>query len=271
MRVLIVEDESSAQHLLRRDVEAIDRAEITTASSLADVEALAGTGFDVAVLDLALPDGWGLDSLLSFRRLIPDVPVVVVSGTQGAAFAEKAARAGAIAFLEKSELRPGDLAITLREIEAGDAQPATSDTVAELARLAQFRMGTSSPATARAMGILPLAEAAPERFGALVGQYADLVELLVEQQMFGADYRGSTHLRDLGYGLGAIGAGPRDVVAIHAAALEGLTERRQTATAYNFAEESRFVVLELMGYLAAYYRVQAVGSSGIDMGKEATS
>lgn len=263
MHLLIVEDDAAFLPLLRRDLETIPGAELTVVGSMEAVEALdSDVEFDVALLDLALPDAWGLDTLLSFRRLRPALPVVVVSGTQQDDFRDKAYRAGAVGYVSKSTLAPGDAAMAVREVHAAAGERAESSkaqTVAELAWLAELDMETRSPATARAFGQAGLAQQAPRQFEALVGQYADLLELVMEQRLFGADYHGAMHTRDFAFALGAINAGPKDVVSLHAAALEVLSRDRQRASSRNFAEEARFVVLELMGYLVAYYRVQALG------------
>ncbi len=258
VRVLVVEDEASAVALVTDELRALaEGGGLVVAATLEEGIAAAEVHApDCAVLDLSLPDGWGLDTLLTFRRRMPEVPVVVVSGTQGPAFEGKARRAGAAAFLTKSTLEPGTLADKVAEtVAAARAGVRPTDVVSELSSIARRR----SPVSARIFGQVDLRDALADRFDDLVAQYADLLELAMERTAFEGDYGVSDHLRDLAASLGAVGAGPRDVVQIHAKALESEAANRQGRSAPEFVHEARLVVLELMGYLVSYYRAQALG------------
>ena len=57
--------------------------------------------FDVAVLDLGLPDGNGADLIADLRRASHDVRVLVMSATLDPASIEKARSAGADEILDK--------------------------------------------------------------------------------------------------------------------------------------------------------------------------
>lgn len=56
----------------------------------------------VVVLDLNLPDSDGVGGLMAFRQQFPDVPVVVLSGTDNPALVQNALALGAVAFFPKS-------------------------------------------------------------------------------------------------------------------------------------------------------------------------
>jgi DNA-binding NarL/FixJ family response regulator len=68
--------------------------------------------WDLVVLDLALPDAFGLDALLRVRRHAPQARVAVLSAHEGRDIGQRALQAGAIAFLPKSTER-GELVRTL--------------------------------------------------------------------------------------------------------------------------------------------------------------
>ena len=71
----------------------------------------------------------------------------------------------------------------------------------------------------------------------------------------------SEALRELADRLGAVRAGPRDVVDLHTVVLR---QRLATATveqAAAYGEEGRLLLLELMGDLVSYYRGYALGVS----------
>jgi len=61
---------------------------------------------DVAVLDLALPDGNGGDLISELRRSNPGISVVVLSAAMGPGDLDEAVKAGADAVLDKIESLP---------------------------------------------------------------------------------------------------------------------------------------------------------------------
>jgi DNA-binding response OmpR family regulator len=79
MRILIVEDEPGISDFLRRGLEA-EGYEAECAADGVDGEAKALTGrFDLVLLDLMLPGRDGLDVLASIRRVLPDLPVILLT------------------------------------------------------------------------------------------------------------------------------------------------------------------------------------------------
>ena len=108
LRVMLVEDHAAFRQALaflltnEPDLEVVAQA-----GSLAEArEALAEEGLDVAVLDLALPDGDGSDLIVELRRRNPGVSVVVLSAAMGPGVLDEAVEAGADAVLDKIESLP---------------------------------------------------------------------------------------------------------------------------------------------------------------------
>lgn len=252
----MVEDDVTARELIERELRTV-AADLVAAGSLQEASsALEAGDIDCVVLDLSLPDGWGLDTLLHVRRRAGEIPVVVVSGTQGAQFEAKALRSGAAGYVLKGTMDNGTVtAAVVEAIERARAGDVDTDPISELAAVGRAR----SPITAGLFGQRELEDAIPDRFADLVAQYGDLLELALERTAFADESHVSDHLRELAYSLGAVGAGPRDVVRLHARALEIQSELRQGAGAPDFMHEARLVVLELMGYLVSYYRLQTLG------------
>ena len=60
--------------------------------------------FDVVLLDLSLPDSFGLETLISVRRNKPDVTVIVMTGTDDEALGLQATQAGAQDYLVKGRV-----------------------------------------------------------------------------------------------------------------------------------------------------------------------
>lgn len=252
----MVEDDASARELIERELRAADANVVPAASLQEAASALEAGDLDCVVLDLSLPDGWGLDTLLHVRRRAGEVPVVVVSGTQGAQFEAKALRSGAAGYVLKGSMTPGSVTgAVVDAIERARSGAVQSDPISELAAVGRER----TPITAGLFGQRDLEDAIPGRFDDLVAQYSDLLELALERTAFADESHVSDHLRELAYSLGAVRAGPRDVVRLHARALDIQSELRQGAGAPDFMHEARLVVLELMGYLVSYYRLQTLG------------
>ncbi|MCP4448213.1 MAG: EAL domain-containing protein [Myxococcales bacterium] len=70
--------------------------------------------YEVVVADLSLPDSRGLDTVAGLRRTAPELPIVVMSGTQDEELAIQAVKAGAQDYLVKSEVTDQSLWRTLR-------------------------------------------------------------------------------------------------------------------------------------------------------------
>ena len=79
MRILVVEDETDIADALQRFLQGQGHA-VDVAADLADADAaLAVAEFDAILLDLALPDGVGLDLLRRERRGGNRVPVIIAT------------------------------------------------------------------------------------------------------------------------------------------------------------------------------------------------
>src|SRR6185436_15070264 len=59
--------------------------------------------FDIALLDLSLPDSSGIDSVITLDRLVPDTPIVVLSGMTDVNTAMETISLGAQDYLVKGE------------------------------------------------------------------------------------------------------------------------------------------------------------------------
>jgi DNA-binding NarL/FixJ family response regulator len=107
LKVMLVEDHIAFRQALTYLLSDDPGLEVVAqAGSLAEArEALDGGGFrgrlDVAVLDLALPDGDGRELIGELRRSNPGIRIMVLSATVWAGEAEEVRKAGADAVLDK--------------------------------------------------------------------------------------------------------------------------------------------------------------------------
>ena len=108
MRILVVEDDEAVQGAVARALRAEGYA-VSTASDLAAARECVAGGVDLIVLDLRLPDGFGLELCRELRRDGSTIPVMVLTALSQVARRVEGLDAGADDFLAKpfavSELR----------------------------------------------------------------------------------------------------------------------------------------------------------------------
>lgn len=102
IKLLIIEDNPSDYVLIRDNImlEAPGRFDITIAERLSD-GIKAGAGFDIAFIDLWLPDSSGLETLKKYIQAVPGVPVMVLTGMDNSEISVKAINSGAEDYLVK--------------------------------------------------------------------------------------------------------------------------------------------------------------------------
>jgi DNA-binding NarL/FixJ family response regulator len=105
IRVMLVEDHPDFRRLMEGLLGGqADIKVVALAGSLAEARKHAAVvGFDVAVLDLSLPDGNGVDLIVDLRRENPDVAVLILSATLDPASVDRATEAGANEIMDKLE------------------------------------------------------------------------------------------------------------------------------------------------------------------------
>ena len=121
VRFLIIDDHPlfrealhSAVQMTHPDADTMEARSISEA-----MELLAGAKpFDLALLDLSMPDVHGFDGLLQLRTRFPRLPVLVVSGHEDAKIISEALSYGAAGFVPKSA-RKDDLGMAIRTVMEG--------------------------------------------------------------------------------------------------------------------------------------------------------
>ena len=107
VRILAVEDSPTDVLILREELRDVPnhRFELSPASTLHEaLRALDREVFDVALLDLSLPDAEGLEIVEKIRAKAPGLPLIVLTGRDDADLAVRAVRAGAQDYLTKGQL-----------------------------------------------------------------------------------------------------------------------------------------------------------------------
>ena len=104
------------------------------------------------------------------------------------------------------------------------------------------------------LGSRPLREAAPDRFSELSRDYKSLLDRALVLRVRDAEEEAAARLQALADHLGTLNAGPRDVVDLHRTVIAELVHDQVPQKARAYIDEGRLVLVQLMGYLAAYYR-----------------
>ena len=105
MNILLIEDNSTDADLTQRGLmRAIPDIQISIAVDLKQARKILSNGitFDLAVLDMQLPDGNGLDLLMEIREKDLDLPVIVLTGSGNEEVASAALKAGADDYILKN-------------------------------------------------------------------------------------------------------------------------------------------------------------------------
>jgi diguanylate cyclase (GGDEF)-like protein len=113
-RVIVIEDDDGDALLVER---ALARSEFKTVRApdrQSALNLLAEGGIDAALLDLSLPDSFGLEGVDALMALFPDLPLVVVTGQDDSALALASLQHGAQDYLHKCDWTPSLLVRTLR-------------------------------------------------------------------------------------------------------------------------------------------------------------
>lgn len=100
-RILVVDDEPADLGLVRRALEKLDHEVITAGTVKDSLKFVRSKQPDVAVLDVMLPDGNGLDMLKSIRTIDERLPAIFVTSSRESATAIQAMQLGALDYLVK--------------------------------------------------------------------------------------------------------------------------------------------------------------------------
>ncbi len=138
--ILLVEDDPTYARLIRATLRraASGRVfDVVHVDRIADaLTTLKQRDYDAVLLDLSLPDGGGLDTFERLHRVVPEVPIVVLSGLADEQTALSAVQAGAQDYLVKSQTDMRGLAHALSyAIERQRAQAERSRHITRLAIL----------------------------------------------------------------------------------------------------------------------------------------
>jgi two-component system cell cycle response regulator len=112
IHVLLIEDDPGDARLVGEVLKFAENGHFTleTVNTLADgVKKLSERGFDVVLLDLSLPDSFGVTTVDQVLKQAPDQTIIVLTGAKDDQLALEASQKGAQDYLVKSEMPGGVL------------------------------------------------------------------------------------------------------------------------------------------------------------------
>jgi len=115
--ILLIEDNRAEARLLQETLKGspLHRATVTAVTRLVEgIDHCLSYAVDVVMLDLTLPDSYGLASLDTLQTKVPGVPIVVLTNTNDDALAVEAVRRGAQDYLVKRQVTQELLVRSLR-------------------------------------------------------------------------------------------------------------------------------------------------------------
>jgi len=111
-RILLVEDDPDDAEMVVSLLTELDcAADLVHVRLLTlGLRYLASEQFDLVLLDLSLPDSWGMETVRRLRNSLPDLRVVVMTGATMPEIEQEAQREGATDCIRKQDLDANRLA-----------------------------------------------------------------------------------------------------------------------------------------------------------------
>lgn len=115
IRILLIEDNPGDALLIQEMLEEVRSCSLEWANCLASgLEALSRKPHDVVLLDLALPDSFGIDTFNRLHRAFPDIPVIILTSFDDDALAIHSVREGTQDYLLKGKIQTDLLVHAIR-------------------------------------------------------------------------------------------------------------------------------------------------------------
>ena len=101
LKLLLVDDEKGFVEIMSKRLSKRNIQVTKVLSGIEGIQALRGEDFDVAVLDLKMEDMDGLEVLKIFKTMVPQMPVIMLTGHGSEEAAREGIRLGAFDYLTK--------------------------------------------------------------------------------------------------------------------------------------------------------------------------
>ena len=263
-KVLLVEDEPADIHKIEHMLDDVKSAffkrgfELTCVETLkAAKQILSEAKFDVILLDLVLPDSRKINNLQQLQAIDPSIPIIVQTALEDDAIAVKALELGACGYLPKVVSDRDLLLYAIRSAIERAKQLANLQQLPPDREIDVLENLLTDAIDFKSIKSKSLKNT-PDIFTELEQKYDRLIDRFVEQKIYRVEYTISEQIDVLIEQLGYLQATPRDLIELHMSVIkqkQSISKKKSQA----FIVEGRYLLLELMGKLAAYYRRYYIG------------
>jgi PAS domain S-box-containing protein len=139
--------------------------------------------------------------------------------------------------------------------------------VRELDLLQEYSSDDSRSVAAALYAGGPISQLMPTYFEELASEYSAMVDLALEKRAYRIDRDLTGQLRHLAGRMGQLRAAPRDLIELHTSVLKQKMADSNPRKKQAYNAEGRFMLVELLGHLATYYRDRAIGVIGSGSGE----
>lgn len=265
-----VEDHEPDVALLKHAL-AQSRIDIKTflhATTLHGLGAMIDADVDVVLLDLGLPDSQGMDTVQRARKIAGSIPLIVLTGSNESGL--QAISAGADDFLDKDLIGGGQLARVISyaaERHRLRVRLEQLESERELESIRQRSRPSNAQLASQLLGERSLRDVAPEIYEQSVDEFVMVVRTRLHNNAMGTADSEDKQMRALGERIALRNAGPDDVVSILTEAVDRQRLHVGPAQFGPFVREARVALIELMGFVLAFYRRHApIGQAQRDLG-----
>lgn len=216
------------------------------------LEELRKNPYDLLLLDVILPDVLGTDLCVKIKSnpLFGNLKIILISGKKitnnDRAFGFDV---GASAYMSKPFEKEELLHAVKETLENGE----TSIRGRGGEEFSSFTIDTST-ITSKIYNQDRIESAYPEEFEKLADKYQRIIELAIDQRIYKTDHNISGLTKELSLEFGFLKANAYDLIAVHKKTLQKLLGEVNYKRDYYIREESKILLIELMGYLMNYYR-----------------
>ncbi len=268
LKILLIEDDESFNYYLRELLQEyrghFPIFEIECVKRLSMGMDRIGVGdIDGVLLDLYLPDSKGIDTLKALINKTLQIPIIVVTELSDEKTAIEAVKVGAQDYLVKSNINTDILMRSLwysveRKRAEVNKDNENSKRIKSLEKeLQSYKQSFDSKlntVTTEFVGIKSFKDSLPETFSEAVNLFEEVLELSMQKRIFRTEADISEKLHMIADEIGFFKGGPKDVMDIYNTSMAKKTQSTTREKNQIYFEEGRLLVLQLMGYLAMYYR-----------------
>lgn len=250
--ILIVDDNTDTLNILSRLLQKEGYSLTTAEDGAGCMKELEQSKPDLILLDVMLPDTLGTDLCLKIKDdpKYHDIIIILLSGHK---ISEEdhlmGFEIGAIDYINRP-LSNKELIAKVNAIfrlKHALVNPREDEPFSSLTQ-------NHTDVTAGVFEQINIWETHPELFNRFKNEYLKIMEKQIEHRIYKSTNNLSDQIRALSHEFGFLKAGPKEVIAVHKEALKSMVQDSSAIKSYYVKEESRILLLELMGYLLMYYR-----------------